>query len=113
MRHRGGLDQSSGGRDGRSRQTVDVFWKFDGTAVDMWHGGAVRATEAIPSNGERARGLQGVRLSPDPELLPVAEVLLGLGEGGGGTETIFLLPLEMVHNARDRLQWCVCPLGQS
>ena len=65
---------------------MDVFWKFDGTAVDMWHGGAVRATEAIPSNGERARGLQGVRLSPDPELLPVAEVLLGLGEGGGGRE---------------------------
>ena len=79
MRHRGGLDQSSGGRGGRSGQTVDVFWKFDGTAVDTWHGGAVRAIEAIPANGGRARGLQGVRLSPDPELLPVAEVLLGPG----------------------------------
>jgi len=78
-RHRGGLDQSSGGRGGRSGQTVDVFWKFDGTAVDTWHGGAVRAIEAIPANGGRARGLQGVRLSPDPELLPVAEVLLGPG----------------------------------
>lgn len=58
---------------------MDVFWKFDGTAVDTWHGGAVRAIEAIPANGGRARGLQGVRLSPDPELLPVAEVLLGPG----------------------------------
>lgn len=66
MRHRGGLDQRSGGRDGRSGQTMDVFWKFDGTAVDTWHGGAVRATKAVPANGGRVRGLQGVRLSPDP-----------------------------------------------
>ena len=66
MRHRGGLDQSCGGRDGRSGQTVDVFWKFYGTAVDTWHGGAVRATEAVPANRGRARGLQGIRLSPDP-----------------------------------------------
>lgn len=79
MSHRSGLDQSSGSRDGRSGQTVDMFWKFNGTTVDMWHGGAVRATEAIPANGGRARGLQDIRLSPGPELLPVAEVLLGPG----------------------------------
>ena len=90
-----------------------MFWKFAGTTVDMWHGGAVRATEAIPANGGRARGLQGIRLSPGPELLPVAEVLLGPGGGGRGLETVSLLPSEMVRNARDRLQWCVCPLGRA
>lgn len=28
-------------------------------------------------------------------------------------ESVSLLPSEMVHNARDRLQWRVCPLDRA